>query len=384
MRWRHEPSAARSAPLTGNEWKAVDDEAKQTLKMNLAARRLVDFSGPHGWQTSSINLGRVDKTDGELRAGVEARRRRVQTLIELRAPFELSRKELDIIARGGRDLDLRPVTEAARSIAIAENQAVFNGFDAGHITGILDATQESALHLTDDYVRYPEVVAEALGKLRNLGIAGPYGIALGPRCYIGLTETTTGGGYRVYDHVKRLLNGPVVWTPGIRWRHRGVDARRRFRADGGRGLFHRLSQPHRRYGPALSAGKPDVPGPDCGGSYPLAVSQKQGRTRAAGEEQIPESRETRFIGNSPPRHPFIQQAALVSPVRADVVRDPGRRSMMLYWALLFLVVAIVAGIFGFGGIAATASSIAQVLFFIFLVLFIISLFFGWRGGAFGP
>ncbi len=203
------------APLTESEWKAIDEEAKQTLKMNLAARRLVDFSGPHGWQTSSINLGRADKTDGELRPGVETRRRRVQTLIELRAPFELSRKELDIIARGGRDPDLRSVTEAARTIAIAENQAVFNGFEAGHITGILDAAQESALRLTDDYVRYPEVVAEALGKLRNLGVAGPYGIALGPRCYVGLTETTTGGGYRVYDHVKRLLNGPVVWTPGI-------------------------------------------------------------------------------------------------------------------------------------------------------------------------
>jgi uncharacterized linocin/CFP29 family protein len=203
------------APLTGNEWKAIDEEAKQTLKMNLAARRLVDFSGPHGWQTSSINLGRVDKTDGQLRPGVETRRRRVQTLLELRVPFELSRAELDIIARGGRDPDLRPVTDAARNIAIAENEAVFNGFAAGHIAGILDGAQGTALHLTDDYVRYPAVVAEALGKLRNLGIGGPYGIALGPRCYVGLTETTTGGGYRVYDHVKRLLNGPLVWTPGI-------------------------------------------------------------------------------------------------------------------------------------------------------------------------
>lgn len=203
------------APLTGNEWKAIDEEAIQTLKMNLAARRLVDFSGPHGWQKASINLGRADPTDGELRPGVETRRRRVQTLIELRVPFELSRSELDIIARGGRDPDLRPVTDAARNIAIAENQAIFNGFDAGHIAGIMEQAQESALHLTDDYVRYPEVVAEALAKLRNLGIAGPYGIALGPRCYVGLTETTTGGGYRVYDHVKRLLNGPVVWTPGI-------------------------------------------------------------------------------------------------------------------------------------------------------------------------
>ncbi|HET6619419.1 MAG TPA: family 1 encapsulin nanocompartment shell protein [Dongiaceae bacterium] len=203
------------APLTEGEWKAIDEEARQTLKMNLAARRLVDFSGPHGWQTSSINLGRVDRVERELRQGVEARRRRVQTLIELRAPFEMPRRELEIVSRGGLDPDLKPVTEAARTIAIAENQAVFNGFEAGHITGILEAAHESALALTDDYARYPEVVAEALGKLRNTGVAGPYGIALGPRCYTGLTETTTSGGYRVYDHVKRLLNGPAVWTPGI-------------------------------------------------------------------------------------------------------------------------------------------------------------------------
>jgi uncharacterized linocin/CFP29 family protein len=203
------------APLTDSEWKAIDDEAKQTLKMNLAARRLVDFSGPHGWQSSSINIGRADNVAQELRPGVETRRRRVQTLIELRAPFELSREELDIISRGGRDPDLRPVTEAARSIAIAENQAVFNGYEAGHITGIFELAQGSALTLTDDYARYPESVAEALSKLRNLGVDGPYGIALGPRCYVGLTETTTSGGYRVYDHVKRLLNGPLVWTPGI-------------------------------------------------------------------------------------------------------------------------------------------------------------------------
>ncbi|HEY1383500.1 MAG TPA: family 1 encapsulin nanocompartment shell protein [Dongiaceae bacterium] len=203
------------APLTEGEWKAIDDEAKQTLKMNLAARRLVDFSGPHGWQTSSINIGRADTIAQELRPGIETRRRRVQTLIELRAPFELSRQELDIISRGGRDPDLRPVTEAARGIAIAENQAVFNGYEAGQITGVFEVVQSSALTLTDDYARYPESVAEALSKLRNLGVDGPYGIALGPRCYVGLTETTTSGGYRVYDHVKRLLNGPLVWTPGI-------------------------------------------------------------------------------------------------------------------------------------------------------------------------
>lgn len=46
---------------------------------------------------------------------------------------------------------------------------------------------------------------------------------------------------------------------------------------------------------------------------------------------------------------------------------------MLYWSLVFFVVAIVAAIFGFGGIAAGAVSIAKILFFIFLVLFVASL-----------
>ncbi len=46
---------------------------------------------------------------------------------------------------------------------------------------------------------------------------------------------------------------------------------------------------------------------------------------------------------------------------------------MLYWALVFLVVALVAGAMGFGGVASTAGGMAQILFFIFIVLFLVSL-----------
>ncbi len=49
---------------------------------------------------------------------------------------------------------------------------------------------------------------------------------------------------------------------------------------------------------------------------------------------------------------------------------------MLNWALVFLVVALIAAAFGFGGIAAAATNIAQTLFFIFLVLFLVSLVVG--------
>jgi uncharacterized membrane protein YtjA (UPF0391 family) len=52
---------------------------------------------------------------------------------------------------------------------------------------------------------------------------------------------------------------------------------------------------------------------------------------------------------------------------------------MLYWSLVFLVVAILAGLFGFGVIAGTSYMIAKVLFFIFLVIFVISLIMGATG-----
>ena len=49
---------------------------------------------------------------------------------------------------------------------------------------------------------------------------------------------------------------------------------------------------------------------------------------------------------------------------------------MLYWALMFLVAALLAALFGFGGIASSAAGIAQILFVVALVLFVVSLFAG--------
>jgi uncharacterized membrane protein YtjA (UPF0391 family) len=50
--------------------------------------------------------------------------------------------------------------------------------------------------------------------------------------------------------------------------------------------------------------------------------------------------------------------------------------IMLHYALVFFLIALVAAVFGFGGIAAGAAGIAKVLFFIFLVLFVASLLGG--------
>ena len=47
------------APISDAGWKMLDEEARQRLGPALAARKLVDFSGPNGWEYSATNLGRV-------------------------------------------------------------------------------------------------------------------------------------------------------------------------------------------------------------------------------------------------------------------------------------------------------------------------------------
>lgn len=51
---------------------------------------------------------------------------------------------------------------------------------------------------------------------------------------------------------------------------------------------------------------------------------------------------------------------------------------MLHYAVVFLVLALIAAVFGFGGVAVAAAGIAKILFFLFLIGFVIALIFGRR------
>ncbi|HEY8554991.1 MAG TPA: family 1 encapsulin nanocompartment shell protein [Burkholderiales bacterium] len=202
------------APIPAEVWRLIEEEARRTLKLMLAARKLVDFTGPLGWTASAVNLGRIERLVEAPGEGVEGRVRRIQPLVEFRVPFELSREELEAAARGAKDADLDPVRYAARAAALAEDRLVFHGYAAGGVRGVAECAGDSRLTISEQYESYPEVVAEATNRIRTAGIDGPYGIALGPRCYTGLTKTTKGG-YPVIEHVRRLLDGPIVWAPGV-------------------------------------------------------------------------------------------------------------------------------------------------------------------------
>jgi uncharacterized linocin/CFP29 family protein len=202
------------APVSDTVWKLLDDEARERLTPALAARKLVDFSGPLGWEHSATNLGRTSALPAAPSEGVSGLQRRVLPLVELRADFVLSRSELRDADRGADDVELEALDKAAHQIAIAENIAVFHGWQNA-ITGIVEASPHEQLQLGDTAEGYPRLVAGAVERLLCSGVAGPYGLALGREQYRRVVETAEHGGYPLLDHLHKILEGPIVWAPGV-------------------------------------------------------------------------------------------------------------------------------------------------------------------------
>jgi uncharacterized linocin/CFP29 family protein len=201
------------APVSDEAWAQIEEEAARTFKRNLAGRRLVDVSGPSGVAFAAVGRGRLAGIDapGE---GVQARQMEVMPLVELRAPFTLSRDEIDDVARGAQDADWQPVKDAARQVAFAEDGAIFEGYAAAGIDGIRHASSNPPVILPADVKDYPAALAQALSQLRVAGVDGPYSVALSASAYTEVSETSDHG-YPIIDHIKRQLSGDIVWAPAI-------------------------------------------------------------------------------------------------------------------------------------------------------------------------
>jgi uncharacterized linocin/CFP29 family protein len=203
------------APISDAGWEELDDEARERLTPALAARKLVDFAGPHGWDYSATNLGRTSPVAAAPCDGVTAATRRVLPLVELRASFTVSRAELRAADRGAEDADLEELDRAAHQIAVAENKAVFHGWQDASIEGIAEVSPHDAIALGERADDYPRPVAQAVERLLHQGIEGPYALALGGEQYQRVAQTAEHGGYPLREHLREILAGPIVWAPGV-------------------------------------------------------------------------------------------------------------------------------------------------------------------------
>jgi uncharacterized linocin/CFP29 family protein len=204
------------APISDAGWKLLDDEARERLVPALAARKLVDFDGPHGWEYSATNLGRTQPLHEAPCTGVTGRQRQVLPLVELRADFQLALEELAGADRGAQDAELGALDTAAHQLAVAENIAVFHGWPQGGIEGVATACPHPVVPLGENPDEYRRPVAGAVELLLHTGIAGPYALVLGGEQYQRVVQTAEHGGYPLLDHLRKIIEGPIVWAPGVK------------------------------------------------------------------------------------------------------------------------------------------------------------------------
>ncbi|MDR2984186.1 MAG: bacteriocin family protein [Nocardiopsaceae bacterium] len=201
------------APISAAAWASIEDEARRTFTLHMAGRRVVEVQGPGDDVLAAVGTGHLADIASPA-PGVLAWSRTAQPVIELRVPFAVKRRDVDDVERGAQDPDWQPVKDAARTMASAEDRAVFEGYRAGGITGIRESASNPALNRPSDARQYPDVISEALSGLRLAGVGGPYALLLSADAYTAVSETSDHG-YPIREHLRRLIDGQIIWAPSI-------------------------------------------------------------------------------------------------------------------------------------------------------------------------
>jgi uncharacterized linocin/CFP29 family protein len=205
-----------AAPLSEKVWNAIDETAISMAKQTLVGRRIADVDGPRGWDHVATQLGTFRQASAppsgdKVRFSVPD----VMLLTEIRSDFSLSWSAIDIFERVGPMLEPDAIENAARETALAEDRLVF--FGGSHMPGILTSPQSPKVPLSDWSVAGGAVtdLLRAVQKLDELGVKGPYEVALSPSLYYSYLRTTVeGGSYPTAKQlgivIERVHSSPVV------------------------------------------------------------------------------------------------------------------------------------------------------------------------------
>ncbi|MGM0420754.1 MAG: family 1 encapsulin nanocompartment shell protein [Bacillota bacterium] len=205
------------APIPAEAWEFFDDEAREILNLRLNGRKVVNFVGPLGLETSSVNTGRSSKISVKGAAeGAAFLNRNSLSLIEVELPVQMERAEVEAFARGAEDADSDPIREAAKELAKIENKAIFFGMPEADIEGIIPLAKEEhdPIKIEDNRSSFFSAVFKAKEKLYETGIEGPYHLLLGKKHYDMLNELESAC-YPLFKKIEGLLGTEIIYVPEL-------------------------------------------------------------------------------------------------------------------------------------------------------------------------
>lgn len=196
------------APITEKAWKEIKEQASTIFKTHLTAREFVDIEGPTGLEQGGISTGRLIIPKIQSKEGINYGLREILPYIEIRKPFKLNIWELDNLSRGAKDIDLEPLENAAKEIALFEDNAIYKGFEKGQIKGLEKIATRKAAPLPDDPNEFLKRIGAEIMKLQKDGIQGPYTLVINDKKWQGLINLAKG--YPILKQLQDIIEGQVI------------------------------------------------------------------------------------------------------------------------------------------------------------------------------
>jgi len=200
------------APLSDKAWEEIIDQSTEIFKIYLTARNFIDIDGPNGLEYGSVSTGRLVPQKGKNQNGVNYGLREVLPLIEIRKPFELDIWEMDNVDRGAKDVDLDTVVEAAKEVALFEENLIYKGLKEAGVDGIEKSTIYPKVTIPKDSNRLLKVIGEQVMKFSKNGVEGPFTLIVNDDLWQEIASLDNG--YPVVKQLEEVINVKVVVNHG--------------------------------------------------------------------------------------------------------------------------------------------------------------------------
>jgi uncharacterized linocin/CFP29 family protein len=199
------------APISTKSWAEIEKRAQEVLRSQLSARKAVKVKGPMGWDYTYVPEGRLEgKEEGN---EVKAMNYAARPLTETRIEFTLDRWELDNIERGAENPDLGTLEEAAKKIAIYEEEAIYKGNPAIGIKGLDHYSKGNTVKVEEEGSGIMKAITEASIKLRKKFETPPYVLIAGKKFLEKLN--TTVHSYQITKWINEYIGTEILFSFAI-------------------------------------------------------------------------------------------------------------------------------------------------------------------------
>jgi uncharacterized linocin/CFP29 family protein len=196
------------APITDKGWEEITDKTKQYLGSHLTGRKFIDINGPNGLEQGGVSTGRLMTPENKLHKGVNYGVRELLPFVEIRKPFELDLWELDNLERGAKDVDLTPLENAVKEVALFEENAIYEGFDPAEIKGLNQAAKNKPVPFPKTTNGFLKEVGNQIIRLKHNAVEGPYALVITAKEWLEFVKLSEG--YPILKQLQEILGGKVI------------------------------------------------------------------------------------------------------------------------------------------------------------------------------